>query len=182
MLENQSMQASTHSCVPGSYRSPKTMVRASSVEGRGLYAVDAIARDEIVAIKGGHIIDEETFQRSKEVIGNSDIKIADGFHLTALSPDEYEGVMMFLNHSCDPNVGVQGNTVFVAMRGIQAGEELSLDYAMIDDCDERLECRCGVAACRGVVTGKDWQRKELQARYGCYFSAYLLRKMEDADS
>jgi SET domain-containing protein len=163
-----------------SYRSPKTRVKDSDVEGRGLFAIDAIARDEIVAIKGGHIVDEETFQRSKEVIGNSDVKIADGFHLAALSPDEYEGVMMFLNHSCEPNVGVQGNTVFVAMRDIEAGEELCLDYALIDDCDDRIECRCGVASCRGLVTGRDWQRKDLQARYGSYFSSYLLRKIETA--
>jgi hypothetical protein len=31
-----------------------------------------------------------------------------------------------------------------------------------------------------VVTGRDWQRKELQDRYGSYFSAYLLRKIEAA--
>jgi SET domain-containing protein len=160
------------------YRSPKTRVRVSDVEGRGLFAVAPIARDEIVAIKGGHILDEETFQQSKEIVGNSDVKIADGFHLGALSPDEYEGVMMFLNHSCEPNVGLQGNTVFVAMRDIGAGEELCLDYALIDDCDDRMECHCGAASCRGVVSGRDWQRPELQARYGSYFSTYLLRKIE----
>jgi uncharacterized protein len=73
---------------------------------------------------------------------------------------------------------MQGNTVFVAMREIQVGEELSLDYAMIDDCDDRMACRCGTTACRGTVTGRDWQRDDLQRRYGSYFSAYLLRKMQ----
>ena len=163
-----------------SYRSPKTEVRSSGVEGRGLFAVAPIAKHEVVAIKGGHIVDEATFQRMKDVIGNSDVKIADGFHLGALSPDEYEGVMMFLNHSCEPNVGVQGNTVFVAMRDVQAGEELCLDYALIDDYDDEMACHCGTAACRGVVGGRDWQRPELQARYGTYFSAYLLRKIAEA--
>jgi SET domain-containing protein len=163
-----------------SYRSPKTVVRVSEVEGRGLFAVAPIVRDEIVAIKGGHIIDEATYQRSKASIGNSDVKVADGFYIAALSPEEYEGVMMFLNHSCDPNVGVQGDTVFVAMRDVEPGEELCLDYALIDDGQGRMECRCGAAACRGVVTEKDWQRKELQDRYGRYFSTYLLRKIEQA--
>ena len=163
-----------------SYRSPKTQVRGSPVEGRGLFAVEPIAQDEIVAIKGGHILDEETFQRSKAIVGNSDVKIADGFHLGALGPEEYEGVMMFLNHSCEPNVGVQGNIVFVAMRDVAAGEELCLDYALIDDYDDRMECHCGAASCRGIVTGRDWQRPELQERYGSYFSTYLLRKIEAA--
>src|SRR5204863_9281402 len=131
-----------------------------------LFAAEPIARDEIVAIKGGHIVDEATYRRQKDVIGNSDVKIADGFHLAALSPDEYEGVMMFLNHSCEPNVGVQGTTVFVAMREIQPGEELYLDYALIDDGDDRMACHCGTASCRGEVSGRDWPRPELQARYG----------------
>ena len=163
-----------------SYRSPKARVRDSDVEGRGLFAVEPIAKDEIVAIKGGHILDEETFQRSKAIVGNSDVKIADGFHLGALSPEEYDGVMMFLNHSCEPNVGVQGNIVFVAMRDIAAGEELCLDYALIDDYDDQMACHCGAAICRGIVSGRDWQRPELQARYGFYFSTYLLRKIEAA--
>ena len=36
--------------------------------------------------------------------------------------------MMFLNHSCEPNVGVQEHFVFVAMHDVAAGEELTLDY------------------------------------------------------
>src|SRR5437588_4341185 len=43
--------------IPLSYRSPKTEVRASAIHGRGLFATAAIAKDEIVAVKGGHIID-----------------------------------------------------------------------------------------------------------------------------
>lgn len=38
-----------------------------------------------------------------------------------------------LNHLCNPNVGVRGEITFVAMRDIKAGEELTTDYAMIDD-------------------------------------------------
>lgn len=33
------------------------MVVASCIEGRGLVAVEPISKDEIVAIKGGHIVD-----------------------------------------------------------------------------------------------------------------------------
>jgi hypothetical protein len=40
-----------------SYISPKAAVRESRIQGRGLFAVEAITRDEIVAIKGGHIFD-----------------------------------------------------------------------------------------------------------------------------
>ena len=161
-----------------SYISAKAVKgRPSAIAGRGLFAVEPIQHGEIVAIKGGHLVDEETYRKHADVIGVSDIKIADGFYLAALDPAEYEGVMLFLNHSCEPNVGVQGNIVFVAMRDIVAGEELTIDYAMIDDSDECMDCTCGSPACRTVVTGRDWQRPELQQRYGSYFSWYLLNKM-----
>jgi hypothetical protein len=41
-----------------------------------------------------------------------------------------------------------------------------------------VECKCGSPNCRGTVTGKDWQRPELQKRYAGYFSAYLAAKIE----
>ena len=35
---------------------------------------------------------------------------------------------------------------------------------------------CGSPLCRGVVTGEDWRRPELQARYGDHWIPALLRK------
>ena len=147
------------------------------IEGRGLVAVEPIAADEVVAIKGGHIIDTAALAALPERLRNSDVQIADGFHLVALDDAEYEAVMLFINHSCEPNVGFAGNIVLVAMRDVSPGEELSTDYALFDDYDGAMECSCGTSSCRGTVGGRDWQRPELQRRYGNYFSAYLLRKM-----
>src|SRR5579883_2239866 len=161
-----------------SWTSPKTEKgRASGIAGRGLFAVAPIAAGEIVAIKGGHIVDRATLDANAALIGDSYIQIADDAFLAPLEAGEVERVMLFLNHSCAPNVGVMGNVLFVAMRPIAAGEELTIDYAMIDDEDYELACRCGMAGCRGTISGRDWRRPELQARYGGYFSAYLLAKM-----
>jgi hypothetical protein len=97
--------------------------------------------------------------------------------LIALIPGEYEGVMLYLNHSCEPNVGVAGNVVFVAMRTISAGEELTIDYAMIDDSQSSMVCHCGTVGCRGTISGQDWRLPSLQQRYGRYFSWYLQAKI-----
>ena len=44
--------------------------------------------------------------------------ISEGLHLAALTEEgRRAGTMLFLNHSCDPNVGFAGNVVLVAMRG-----------------------------------------------------------------
>lgn len=149
----------------------------SAIAGRGLVAVAPIAKDEVVAIKGGHVVDTATLHSLPEPLQNSEVQIADGFHLVAREAAEYEPVMLFVNHSCQPNVGFAGNIVLVAMRDIAAGEELTTDYALFDDSDEAMDCRCGSPDCRGVVDGKDWRRPELQRKYGDYFSSYLLRRI-----
>ncbi|HEX6932865.1 MAG TPA: SET domain-containing protein-lysine N-methyltransferase [Streptosporangiaceae bacterium] len=151
--------------------------QASGIQGRGLFATEPIQAGEIVAIKGGHIVGTATLRGLPARLRNSEIQIADGFHLVALADDEYEPVMLFINHSCEPNVGFAGNVVLVAMRDIGTGEELTTDYALFDDCDEQMECGCGAARCRGVIHGRDWHRPDLQRKYGGYFSAYLRARM-----
>jgi uncharacterized protein len=98
-------------------------------------------------------------------IRNSAFLLAADFFLAALTHDEYDGVMMRVNHSCEPNVGMGGNVLLVSMRDIAAGEELTIDYALfLGDPGFAMECRCGTAACRAVVKGTDWMRTDLQAR------------------
>ena len=106
-----------------------------------------------------------------------EVQIADGFHLVALEEAEYEAVMLFINHSCEPNVGFAGNIVLVAMRDISAGEELTTDYALFDDYGGSMECQCAAPTCRGTIYGRDWQRPDLQSKYGTYFSSYLLSRL-----
>jgi uncharacterized protein len=161
-----------------SYITPKARKGvASRIQGRGLAAIAPIAGGEVVAIKGGHIVTAAALQSLPERLQNSEIQIADGFHLVALEEAEYEPVMLFINHSCEPNVGFAGNIVLVAMRDIRAGEELTTDYALFDDHDQAMECRCGTPSCRGTVSGRDWQRPDLQRVYGSYFSSYLQRRL-----
>jgi uncharacterized protein len=147
--------------------------QSSDIQGRGLFATAPISAGEIVAIKGGHIVDTATLNTLPTRLQNSEVQIADGFHLVALTDDEYEPVMLFINHSCEPNVGFAGNVVLVAMRDVASGEELTTDYALFDDTDQAMECRCGAAACRGTISGRDWQRPDLQSKYGGYFSTFL---------
>ena len=161
-----------------SYITPKARKgAASAIEGRGLVAVAPIAARELVAIKGGHIVTTAALRSLPERLQNSDVQIADGFHLAALEETEYEPVMLFINHSCEPNVGFAGNIVLVAMRDISPGEELTTDYALFDDHDETMECQCGTPSCRGTIGGRDWRRLDLWRKYGNYFSSYLLDRL-----
>lgn len=165
-----------------SYVSPKACKgQPSAIDRRGIVALEPIARDEIVAIKGGHIVDSATLAALPEPLRGSDVQIADDFFLAAREAAEYEPVMLFLNHSCEPNVGLAGNIVLVAMRDISPGAELTTDYALFDHYDGRMECNCRTASCRGTIGGSDWQLPDLPRRYGNYFSWYLLNKIRAAD-
>lgn len=150
----------------------------SGIAGRGLVATEAVAAGEVVAVKGGHVVTTQVLATLPEPLPDSAVQITDDLHLVALTPEEYEPVMLFLNHSCEPNVGFGGNVVLVAMRPIAAGEELTTDYALFDDYDGQMHCTCGAPGCRGVVDGRDWRRPELQQKYRGYFSWYLQRRID----
>ena len=136
------------------------------------------AKDEIVAVKGGHIVDGETLRREiTPRLGPVEIQIDHDLFIAPMTAEERELSMLYSNHSCDPNLGIRGEITFVAIRNIRVGEELTHDWAMTDDDDYSVECSCGAGNCRKILTGKDWQRPELQKKYSGYFSAYLAKKI-----
>ena len=166
-----------------SFLSPKTEVRESEIHGRGLFATADIAKDEIVAVKGGHIVDRKTLrEKITPRLGSVEIQIDDDLFIAPVTEEERELSMLYSNHSCDPNLGMRGEITFVAMRDIRAGEELTHDWAMTDDDAYSVECNCGAANCRKILTGKDWQRPDLQKRHAGYFSAYLARKIASIEA
>ena len=154
-------------------------MRESPIQGRGLFAKKAIAQGEIVAVKGGHIISRAILRTLQSTLGPAEVQIAEDLFICPVTEAEREGSMILSNHSCEPNLGLDGQITFVAMRAIEAGEELTHDWAMTDDDDSTTICHCRAPNCRGAITGKDWQRPELQARYAGYFSSYLRRKIAD---
>lgn len=164
------------------WRSPKIELSDATLAGRGVIAREPIARDEIVAIKAGNIITRAGIAAATAAAGDMALQIDDQFYIAPRHADEVDAMSVFINHSCDPNVGFRGQVVYVAMRDIAPGEELCHDYAMERSDDYRLECRCGSPRCRGVVTGDDWRLPDLQRRYRDYFSIYLQLRIRQGAS
>ena len=155
-------------------------MRASPIHGRGLFAREPFAEGEVVCVKGGYVFDRETLGSMPGWYASAEVQVAEDLFIGPLAEGEREGSMIFSNHSCEPNIGVRGQIVFVALRAVAAGEELTHDWATTDDDDYVLECRCGAPGCRRVVTGRDWRRPELQEKYRGHFSAYLAEKIARA--
>src|SRR5262245_25724931 len=126
-----------------SYRSPRTEVRSSVIGGRGLFAVAPIPRGEVVCVKGGRLLDRAEVVELGGAVGDAELQVTDDLFLAPVGESEFEAVMMFLNHSCEPNVGIQGQIVFVTMRDVASGEELTIDYATIDYDTQPMKCQCG---------------------------------------
>lgn len=61
-----------------------------------------------------------------------------------------------INHSCEPNAfikAIDGVHYVFALRGITAGEEVTIDYAINHDSADHvvIPCHCGSGHCRGDV-------------------------------
>jgi len=84
-----------------------------------------------------------------------------------------------LNHSCEPNIWYGENELtLVAMRNIEAGEELMIDYCLFSsDKELEFECACGHKECRKKVTGQDYQKKDLIKKYQGHFYIPVQNKV-----
>jgi uncharacterized protein len=135
----------------------RVVVGASAIHGQGWVAAEAIAAGDIVARLGGRLVCsaglDELLAASTDDPGAGyvdTVQVAEDVHLV-LPPGTKAH---YGNHSCDPNLGLDGPYVIRALRDIRAGEELTVDYATCSGPGLVLDCHCGAAACRGRVVGR----------------------------
>ena len=150
---------------------PKAQMRVTPGKGSGSFATSKISKGEIVASFGGHVINQsELTNYSPDRVSRSLQLNSDTYLLSGDVPEEGD----MINHSCEPNCGIAGTSSVQALRDIEIGEELTFDYAMSDSSKyDEFNCACGKDKCRERITGLDWQKKDLQAEYSNYFSAYI---------
>ncbi|OQR97584.1 3-deoxy-D-manno-octulosonic acid transferase [Achlya hypogyna] len=89
----------------------------------------------------------------------------------------------YINHSCDPTCGMHDSVTVKAIRDIYPGEEITIDYCMVndgvnDEPSDNFVCNCGSSNCRREITTLDWQLPELQSRLGPYFAPFVKRLIE----
>lgn len=159
---------------------PALEIRASSIEGRGLFATAPIAANTIVARLGGRLVTRaellELFAAAERDPARpyiDTISVERGMDLV-LPPNQ---PIHFCNHGCDPNVWQTDAFTLTARRTIDAGDELMMDYGTQSDGDFDMACNCGSPLCRGRVTGVDWREPELQQRYGDHWVPALLDRI-----
>lgn len=159
-----------------SYLNPKCEARDHAEGGCGVFAHEKILKAELVSLWGGKIVHKDDLDPAMPRFTQRVLQVDEDLYL--LTVEEKEPNDCF-NHSCDPHLGFFGQVGLAAMRDIEAGEELTFDYAMSDGSPyDEFECYCGSPNCRGKVTGNDWKLPELRKKYDGYFSPYLARRIK----
>ncbi len=129
----------------------KLRLATSKIHRWGVYAQEFIpARRKVIEYTGEKISRRETKRRGEE----SDLTYL--FTLDAywtIDGSVGGSGAEYINHSCDPNLAariVRGHILYVSVRDIRPGEELTVDYHF-DKKVEKVRCMCGTSKCRGTI-------------------------------
>ena len=131
------------------YQKYAVAVRASAIDGQGVFAAEPIAgRRKIGEIRGEAISVAEARIRATR---HERVMIVELSDERALDFRRSTDPMRYTNHSCRPNARLdirQGRVEFYALRDIAPGEEITVNYGPTHH-EGTLACRCGMAGCVG---------------------------------
>jgi SET domain-containing protein len=124
-------------------------VRESAIDGRGVFAAEAIpGRRKIGEIRGEAITVSEARRRAQGLLR---IMIVEVSARKAIDASRSSDPMRFTNHRCRPNAQLRirdGRIEFYALRDIPPGEEITVDYGPTHH-QGTLRCNCGADGCIG---------------------------------
>jgi len=129
-------------------------IRVNAVNGRGLFVLRPVYKDEILITYDGPILDHPT---------RYSIQTGESEHIDGTAESN-----AYLNHSCAPNTFVDWKGVFLrALRDIESGEEITCNYLTTDwELHEKFVCACGAPNCYGEIRGFKYlpppQQRELE--------------------
>jgi uncharacterized protein len=143
-------------------------IATSKIDGFGVNIGENVKKGEIVSrIKG-----EMKFKVNKgleDTFANPDwVGVAKDQWIDPAKPYK------FLNHSCNPSVGVKGKITLVALRDMKEGEEVTVDYSTIEgDPNWEMKCACGEKNCRKVIRSIEFMPEDQFKKYLPYVSTYF---------
>ncbi len=150
---------------------PKLIREENSIYGKAVFAKEDIAKDEIIALWDGPVYEAEN---NSDLPNDLPLMIAD--HAIQFEKNKWrdsKGLARYINHSCEPNCGIKGLFVIVAMRNIKKGEEITWDYEMTENSDWQMHCTCGTASCRKIIRAYRFLPGEIKTKYQNYTSRWL---------
>lgn len=160
-----------------SFIDERVEVRESPIAGKGSFVTAPVKKGETVIVWGGGVIvtNEEFEKGFKEGKFRPETAMHyDSSHKwTNLASDDEDDPDPYLNHSCNPTLWFQNGWPLVARRDINAGEELTFDYATGETYPLNSKCQCGTSECRHNISGEEWKDYNFQKKYEGHFSPYI---------
>lgn len=133
---------------------PGIRVGKSRIDGRGCFATQRFKKGrKIVELVGERVSRVEAARRMK---GKRRLHICGIDSYWGIDSSRGGNGSQFVNHSCRPNAFlriIREHIIFFALRDIEPGEEITLDYVESYHRDD-YRCRCGVRGCRGTINLK----------------------------
>jgi SET domain-containing protein len=121
----------------------RIVVKDSPIHGRGVFAATRIEAGEIIIDGCREVLSDEALKalsREESIF----LAVIDGQNILFKPPAR------FVNHSCNPNArGTDRHDV--AIRVIEAGEEVTVDYVAEQVPGLRLDCNCRAPNCQGLL-------------------------------
>lgn len=115
-------------------------VKESDLHGKGVFTKIAIPKDATIMKIIGELINETECIRRENEENNVYIFYKD---VNQYIDTKYSDIIKFINHKCNCNCYVDedkdGNLILIALKDINAGEELTIDYSYDEIYDS---CNC----------------------------------------
>jgi SET domain-containing protein len=123
---------------------PRIVRRRSKLHGFGVFAAEPIAKNTRIIDYAGELVrNSESGEREARYLRDGCIWVFRVNRYWSRDAAVDGNIARFINHACRPNCWfeVVDKTIWIrASRLIQAGEELTYDYATIGD--HTMPCRC----------------------------------------
>lgn len=123
-------------------------IHRSDIAGYGVFVTEDVSKGKVLFIMKGRIV--QFIASTKRDAMKHPHRVGVGKNLW-MEPDTR--FVRYINHSCNPNVGIRGRVTFVALRNIRKGEEITFDYSISEDSQWQMRCACGSKRCRGIIGG-----------------------------
>ncbi|KIK41867.1 hypothetical protein CY34DRAFT_805567 [Suillus luteus UH-Slu-Lm8-n1] len=132
----------------------------SPIHDWGLYAMERIARGEMVIEYVGEIIRAQVADKREKAYERQGIGSSYLFRIDedlVVDATKKGNLGRLINHSCDPNctakiitINSEKKIVIYAKQDIELGDEITYDYHFPIEQD-KIPCLCGSAKCRGYL-------------------------------
>ncbi len=125
-------------------------IKPSPIHGKGCYAtIPFKAHRKIAEYSGEKISNAEAKRRSHR----KTLRICAINNRWSIDGSRGGNGTHYINHSCEPNAFMKilyKHILFIALRDIQPGEEITIDYESTLHSDDK-RCICGSSRCRGKI-------------------------------